>query len=194
MKKYNQDHFEILRLISKRPGASQRKLAEALGFSLGKLNYSINELHKKGLIKIQNFTKSKNKVNYLYLLTPQGIFSKTKLTINFMKKKMFEYDELKKEISKKSFVHIGNHSHTHEYLVDEDDKNIRSDIVKSIQKEVGRHTNVAIWSAGHRALALMAIAKLEKIKYVIVDIPPALYINFLRMKNYQNLRKKINGF
>ena len=98
MNKYNQDHFEILRLISKRPGASQRKLAEALGFSLGKLNYSINELHKKGLIKIQNFTKSKNKVNYLYLLTPQGIFSKTKLTINFMKKKLNEYDELKAEI------------------------------------------------------------------------------------------------
>ena len=98
MNKYNQDHFEILRLISKRPGASQRKLAEALGFSLGKLNYSINELHKKGLIKIQNFTKSKNKVNYLYLLTPQGIFSKTKLTINFMKKKLNEYDALKAEI------------------------------------------------------------------------------------------------
>ena len=106
MKKYNQDHFEILRLISKRPGASQRKLAEALGFSLGKLNYSINELHKKGLIKIQNFTKSKNKVNYLYLLTPQGISSKTKLTINFMKKKLNEYDELKAEIDEKDIIEL----------------------------------------------------------------------------------------
>ena len=106
MNKFNQDHFEILRLISKRPGASQRKLAEALGFSLGKLNYSINELHKKGLIKIQNFTKSKNKVNYLYLLTPQGISSKTKLTINFMKKKLNEYDELKAEIDEKDIIEL----------------------------------------------------------------------------------------
>ena len=99
MNKYNQDHFEILRLISKRPGASQRKLAEALGFSLGKLNYSINELHKKGLIKIQNFSKQKNKVKYIqYILTAKGISERTKLTINFMKRKMHEYDELKRNL------------------------------------------------------------------------------------------------
>ena len=99
MKKNNQDHFEILRKISKKPKVSQRVLAEELGFSLGKLNYCINELHNKGLIKIKNFNKNKKKSSYLYLLTPQGISSKTKLTLNFMKKKLNEYDELKAEIS-----------------------------------------------------------------------------------------------
>ena len=99
VKKNIQDHFELLRKISKKPETSQRRLAEELGFSLGKLNYCINELHNKGLIKIKNFNKNKKKSNYLYLLTPQGISSKTKLTLNFMKKKLNEYDELKAEIS-----------------------------------------------------------------------------------------------
>jgi|TARA_B110000259_G_scaffold186654_1_gene238451 EPS-associated MarR family transcriptional regulator len=99
VKKNIQDHFKLLRKISKKPEASQRRLAEELGFSLGKLNYCINELHNKGLIKIKNFNKNKKKSSYLYLLTPQGISSKTKLTLNFMKKKLNEYDELKAEIS-----------------------------------------------------------------------------------------------
>tara|TARA_B100002051_G_C16734299_1_gene640215 strand:+ start:143 stop:442 length:300 start_codon:yes stop_codon:yes gene_type:complete len=94
----NQDHFEILRKINKKPQYSQRELANELGFSLGKLNYCLKELQKKGLIKIQNFKKNPNKINYLYVITPKGITQKTKLTINFMKRKMMEYDELKKEM------------------------------------------------------------------------------------------------
>lgn len=94
----NQDHFEILRKIKKKPQSSQRELAQELGFSLGKLNYCLKELQKKGLIKIENFKKNPNKINYLYVLTPEGLAQKTKLTINFMKRKMKEYDELKKEI------------------------------------------------------------------------------------------------
>tara|TARA_B100001175_G_C19422236_1_gene596711 strand:+ start:175 stop:474 length:300 start_codon:yes stop_codon:yes gene_type:complete len=94
----NQDHFEILRKINKKPNSSQRELANELGFSLGKLNYCLKELQKKGLIKIENFKKNPNKINYLYVLTPEGLSQKTKLTINFMKRKMKEYDELKKEI------------------------------------------------------------------------------------------------
>ena len=101
MKKNNVDHFEILRKISKKPEVSQRELAEELGFSLGKLNYCIKQLKKKGLIKIKNFKKNPKKLNYLYVLTPQGIASKTRLTINFMRKKMQEYDELKAEINHK---------------------------------------------------------------------------------------------
>tara|TARA_B100001540_G_scaffold317555_1_gene351236 strand:- start:4166 stop:4486 length:321 start_codon:yes stop_codon:yes gene_type:complete len=93
----NQDHFEILRKINKKPQSSQRELAQELGFSLGKLNYCLKELQKKGLIKIKNFKKNPNKINYLYVLTPEGLSQKTKLTINFMKRKMSEYDELKKE-------------------------------------------------------------------------------------------------
>ena len=98
MKNNSYDHFEILRKISKKPETSQRELAEELGFSLGKLNYCIKELQKKGLIKIRNFNKNKKKMNYFYILTPHGISSKTKLAISFMKKKLNEYDELKAEI------------------------------------------------------------------------------------------------
>ena len=94
----NQDHFEILRKINKKSEYSQRELAQELGFSLGKLNYCLKELQKRGLIKIKNFKKNPNKINYLYFLTPKGLSQKTKLTINFMKRKMREYDELKKEM------------------------------------------------------------------------------------------------
>ena len=75
-------------------------MAEGLGFSLGKLNYCLKALKAKGLIKISNFKKNPNKINYFYMLTPKGISEKTKLTINFMKRKMKEYDELKKELKK----------------------------------------------------------------------------------------------
>ena len=94
----NQDHFNVLRKINKKPKATQRELAEELGFSLGKLNYCLKALKSKGLIKINNFEKNPNKFNYIYVLTPRGISEKTKLTINFMKQKMKEYDELKKEM------------------------------------------------------------------------------------------------
>ena len=92
------DHFEVLRKIQNKPNSTQRELANDLGFSLGKLNYCLKELKQKGLVKIENFTKSPNKMNYLYVLTPKGIAAKTKLTVNFMKRKMKEYDELKKEL------------------------------------------------------------------------------------------------
>ena len=98
--KNNQDHFNVLRKINNKPQATQRELAEELGFSLGKLNYCLKALKSKGLIKIENFKKNPNKVNYIYVLTPKGIAEKTKLTINFMKRKMKEYEELKKEIGK----------------------------------------------------------------------------------------------
>ena len=94
-----QDHFEVLRRIQKKPDASQREMAEELGFSLGKLNYSLKALQKKGLVKLKNFQKKSNKINYLqYVITPKGISERTKLTINFMQRKMKEYDQLKKEL------------------------------------------------------------------------------------------------
>jgi len=95
----NPDHFDVLRKIQKKPESTQRELAEELGFSLGKLNYCLKALHAKGLIKMQNFKKNPKKINYIYVLTPKGIAQKTKLTINFMKRKMNEYDELKKELN-----------------------------------------------------------------------------------------------
>ncbi len=101
MKENNQDHFNVLRKIQNNPKSSQRQLATQLGFSLGKLNYCINALKNKGLVKIGNFKKNPNKIGYFYFLTPKGISVKTKLTLNFMKRKMMEYDELKREIEKK---------------------------------------------------------------------------------------------
>ena len=96
--KDNQDYLNLLRQIKKKPEASQRELADELGFSLGKLNYCLKALKSKGLIKINNFRNNPNKINYIYALTPKGISQKTKLTLNFMKIKMKEYDELKKEV------------------------------------------------------------------------------------------------
>ena len=96
--KDNPDHFNVLRKIQNKPKSTQRELAKELGFSLGKLNYCLKSLKVKGLIKIENFKKNPNKLNYIYIVTPKGIAAKTKLTINFMKKKMREYDELKKQI------------------------------------------------------------------------------------------------
>ena len=100
-KEINSDEHKILRKIDKKPDTSQRELASELGFSLGKLNYCLKELQRKGLVKLENFKKQSNKISYLqYVITPRGIAERTKLTINFMKRKMKEYDELKKELQK----------------------------------------------------------------------------------------------
>ena len=96
----NQDHFNVLRKIKSKPNSSQRELAEELGFSLGKLNYLIKALKTKGLVKMKNFEENPHKINYVYVLTPRGIAERAKLTLNFMKRKMKEYDELKREIKK----------------------------------------------------------------------------------------------
>lgn len=96
--KINQEQFNLLRKLNNNPEASQRELATELEISLGKLNYVLNELKKKGLVKIRNFKKNQNKSRYLYLLTPKGIAEKTQITLNFMKRKLQEYEELKTEL------------------------------------------------------------------------------------------------
>ncbi|MDP7118670.1 MAG: MarR family EPS-associated transcriptional regulator, partial [Acidimicrobiales bacterium] len=76
--KNEQDHFEVLRRIQKKPISSQRELAEELGFSLGKLNYCLKALQKKGLVKLQNFQRRSDKISYLrYVITPRGISERT---------------------------------------------------------------------------------------------------------------------
>lgn len=100
IKKEDEDNFAILRKIDQSSKISQREMARELGFSLGKLNYCLKALKNKGLVKIENFNKNPNKINYIYVLTPKGFSEKTKLTINFMKAKMKEYDELKAELEK----------------------------------------------------------------------------------------------
>jgi len=96
----NSDLFNLLRKISFKSSLSQREMAKDLGFSLGKLNYCVRALNQKGLIKIQRLKKRKDKISYVkkYVLTKKGIDHRIKLTLKFMKKKIKEYDELKKEI------------------------------------------------------------------------------------------------
>ena len=96
-----EDNFEILRNLHKNPDFSQRDLAQKIGLSLGKLNYCLKALKNKGFVKIKRFKKTTNKIGHIkYVLTPQGISLRTRLTINFMKRKMKEYDELKTELKK----------------------------------------------------------------------------------------------
>lgn len=97
-KHLNSGFFNLLRKINKDPRITQRILAKELGLSLGKLNYYLKVLKQKGLIRIKNFKNNKKKISYLYFLTLKSIFHKTKLTLNFMKLKMHEYDELKSDL------------------------------------------------------------------------------------------------
>lgn len=95
---HEESHLKALRLLETNPDLSQRELAQALGISLGKTNYCVRALLDKGLIKVQNFRHSDNKLGYAYLLTPAGIAAKTELTRNFLKIKIREYENLKREI------------------------------------------------------------------------------------------------
>ena len=92
--------LDLLRKLEVNPEYTQRELSQEMGVSVGKVNYCINKLTEKGLIKIKNFNHNPNKVGYAYLLTPQGIEEKVRLTFSFLKIKMEEYAILKDEISK----------------------------------------------------------------------------------------------
>jgi EPS-associated MarR family transcriptional regulator len=91
--------LNILKFVEQNPQTSQRNLAKNSGISLGKVNYCLNALIDKGLIKVDNFLNNKNKLQYTYLLTPKGVSEKAQLTQKFLKMRMAEYDMLKTEIS-----------------------------------------------------------------------------------------------
>lgn len=91
-------HFQVLRLLERRPDLTQRELADELGVSLGKANYVLNALIEKGLVKARNFKNSRNKAAYAYFLTPAGIEEKARITVRFLKRKMDEYEQIRKEI------------------------------------------------------------------------------------------------
>jgi EPS-associated MarR family transcriptional regulator len=91
-------HFRIMRILQENPDLTQRELAGKMGMSVGCLNYCLNALIDKGLVKMQNFSNSKNKFKYVYLLTPMGIAEKVALTTRFLSRKMEEYEALKLEI------------------------------------------------------------------------------------------------
>jgi len=91
-------HFKVMRLLQDKPDMSQRQMAKALGLSLGKTNYCVQALLKKGWLKLQNFSGNTNKQAYAYLLTPEGIANKAQLTTRFLQRKQQEYVLLKAEI------------------------------------------------------------------------------------------------
>jgi EPS-associated MarR family transcriptional regulator len=90
--------FRVLRILHERPEISQRELAEEVGVALGKMNYVLTALTERGLVKIRNFRNAENKLRYAYILTPEGIQAKAKLTAGFLRRKMAEYDALVAEI------------------------------------------------------------------------------------------------
>ena len=93
-----QNQFQILKSLEQDSRSTQRQLSNNLGVSLGKVNYCIKSLIEKGFIKVNNFRNNKNKIQYSYLLTPNGVEEKAKLTLDFIKIKTQEYDALKQEI------------------------------------------------------------------------------------------------
>jgi len=92
-------HFDLLRRLEQNPDCTQRELSNEMGISLGKVNYCLKKLVEKGWIKAKNLHNSSNKTAYAYLLTPKGIGEKGKLTIEFLQRKMVEYEILKSEIA-----------------------------------------------------------------------------------------------
>lgn len=91
-------HFRVLRLLESRPDASQREIAEELGMSLGAINFCVKALIEKGHIKLGNFKASKNKLGYVYLLTPEGIAHRARLAAGFIERKMAEYEAIRTEL------------------------------------------------------------------------------------------------
>ncbi|OYZ76285.1 MAG: MarR family EPS-associated transcriptional regulator [Polaromonas sp. 17-63-33] len=91
-------YLKVMRLLQENPDLTQRELAEQLGVSVGSVNYCLRALMEKGWVKMKNFVHSKNKFGYVYVLTPTGIAERTKLTSNFLARKVIEFEILKHEI------------------------------------------------------------------------------------------------
>jgi len=91
-------YFRVLRILQDSPDVTQREIAQMLGVSTSGLNYCLNALIDKGWVKVHNFSESKNKFGYVYLLTPSGIAEKAALTGRFLQRKLKEYEEMRDEI------------------------------------------------------------------------------------------------
>ena len=98
---FSQDvEYYLLREIASRSEFTQLELAQKIGVSVGKVNHVLSALVQKGIVKMENFKQSKSKKGYLYLLTPNGINRKKVITLNFIRRKMDEYERLEREIAK----------------------------------------------------------------------------------------------
>ena len=96
----DETRYRLLKLLEQDPSLTQRDLAREMGISLGKLNYCLKALIERGWVKVQNFQKSNNKRAYVYYLTPKGMDEKARVTLRFLKRKLTEYEDLKKEIAR----------------------------------------------------------------------------------------------
>jgi EPS-associated MarR family transcriptional regulator len=92
--------YRLLKYLTEHPDATQRELARELGISLGKANYCLKALMEKGWVKVRNFTNSKKKSAYVYILTPKGLEEKVNVTYDFLRRKVAEYDLLSQEIER----------------------------------------------------------------------------------------------
>ena len=99
MNQTQETHLKVLRRLEENPDLTQRELAEALGISLGKANYCLKALIGKGWIKANNFKNSRNKSAYAYLLTPSGLEEKARITVHFLKQRISDYEQIKREIA-----------------------------------------------------------------------------------------------
>ncbi|MDF1590021.1 MAG: MarR family EPS-associated transcriptional regulator [Desulfobacterales bacterium] len=96
---YQQEiRYRLLKILNRNPNFTQREMAREMGISLGKVNFCLAELAKKGFIRINRFKDSENKLQYLYKLTPSGLEAKAGLTVSFLKRKISEYNEIKNQI------------------------------------------------------------------------------------------------
>ncbi|WP_440995018.1 MarR family EPS-associated transcriptional regulator [Arhodomonas sp. SL1] len=91
--------YHLLKLLETNPGMNQRQLAEAMGVSVGKVNYVLKGLKEKGLVKAENFRRSDNKLAYLYKLTPKGVTEKVQITRRYLARRMMEYESIREEIA-----------------------------------------------------------------------------------------------
>ena len=93
-----ESHYHVFKILEDNPNISQRELAEILGVSLGKANYCIRAMIDKGLVKANNFKNSDNKRAYFYKLTPRGIEAKARMSVQFLARKIADYEALRLEI------------------------------------------------------------------------------------------------
>ncbi|MFH2058482.1 MAG: MarR family EPS-associated transcriptional regulator [Pseudomonadota bacterium] len=94
----NEIRLRLLNLLQEEPELTQREMNQKMGVSLGKVNFCISALTKKGMIKVERFKKTPNKSAYMYRLTPKGLEELARLTISFLKIRISEYDRIKREI------------------------------------------------------------------------------------------------
>lgn len=96
---YEQEiRYRLLKILSAKSNLTQREMARRMGISLGKVNYCLSELAKKRFLKVNRFKESGSKIQYMYLLTPKGMEEKARITLDFLRRKVREYEEIKKQI------------------------------------------------------------------------------------------------